>query len=195
VLRKQISIALRCQPPLEDGDAAGASARNCAKDKGLWTMCRAFKPLVVDLLPALGPNMASSLGASDCGDIKEDGTRPDPISPLLAPLQTTGQICHRQLGPPLFRLGSIPQLLPLSLGCPWRYLHVQLLLHKDHQVLPRCCAMVSDHRGEAPLLAFAQLAGAPGAWKVIHVTVDRLLLQDGSHSALIAADPPRDCTI
>jgi len=45
------------------------------------------------------------------------------------------------------------------------------------------------------LLAFAQLAGAPRAWKVIHVTVDRLLLQDGSHRALISADPPCDRTI
>jgi hypothetical protein len=55
--------------------------------------------------------------------------------------------------------------------------------------------MVSDHRGEVPLLAFAQLVGAPGVWKVIHVTVGVLLLQDGSHGALIAADPLCDCTI
>jgi len=53
VLRKQISIALRCQLPLEDGDAAGASARNCAKDKGLWTTRGAFEPLILDLLPLL----------------------------------------------------------------------------------------------------------------------------------------------
>jgi len=53
VLRKQISIALCCQLPLEDGDATGASARNCAKDKGLWTTRGAFEPLILDLLPLL----------------------------------------------------------------------------------------------------------------------------------------------
>ena len=81
VLCKQISIALHCQPPLEDGE-------------GLQTTHRAFKPLILNLLPALGPNMALSIRASHCCDIKEDGPCPDPISPLLAPLQTMGQICH-----------------------------------------------------------------------------------------------------
>jgi hypothetical protein len=49
--------------------------------------------------------------------------------------------------------------------------------------------MVLDQGGEALLLAFAQLAGAPRPWKVIHMTTDRLLPQDGLHSALIAANP------
>ena len=61
MLHKQVAISLSVQLPLEDGDATGAPPGNCAKDKSLWPACRAFKPLVPNFLPFLGPNMASGL--------------------------------------------------------------------------------------------------------------------------------------
>ncbi len=144
VLHKQIPIALGIQPALEDGDAAGASARNGAKDKGLQTSGRTLKPLFCDSLPSLGPNMASRLRAVDGGDVKENGMGPDPIPALSAPLEPMAKICLCQLGLPLLGSWPIPKPLPLFKGCAWGYVDLQLLLRQGRQLLPSHAPVLLD---------------------------------------------------